>query len=247
MKLRIICKGYRHRAVIQRDILNANTLLALSAFFALQRSEPLFFRDCICDQIFLNSDLVGRLAIRALCAGFTFIALKSLFTLRPGSLHAGISRADPPVAVGTDKGGVAILAVGTVLAIDAIFTVLTVSTILTILTIPAILTGSAGSTLQAFKPLGLRSGGCKTRFLSNLVGGFSVAAILSVRSLQGCQPLRLTERTAIFLRNFIGGFSGGTVHAVSTAGGNAGISRTDPPVAIGTDIRRLPVGSGNSL
>ena len=75
LELRIIRKSYRHRAVIQRNILNANTLLALSSFFALQRSEPLFFRDCVCNQIFLNGDLVGRLAIRTLCAGFTLIAL----------------------------------------------------------------------------------------------------------------------------------------------------------------------------
>ena len=250
MELRIIRKSYRHRAVIQRDILNANTLVALIALFTLQRSKPLFFRDCVCNQIFLNSDLVGRLAIRTLCAGFTLIAFKALFTLRPCRFHAGIGRTDPPVAVGADKWGVAILTIAAVFAGDAVLaigTVLAIDAIFTVLTVPAILSSGAGSAFQTFQPLGLCSGGCKTSLLSDLVGGFSVAAILSICAFQGRQPFGFTECTAVFLRDFIGRFSGGAVCAVSTAGSNAGISCADPPVAIGTDIRRLPVGSGNSL
>ena len=250
LELRVIRKGYRHRAVIQRDVLNPNTLFALAALFTLQGGKPLLFRDCICDEIFLDGDLIGGFTACTLRTGITLIAFialiafQALFALRPGSLHAGIGRTDPPVAVSTDKGGVAILAIDAILAVGTVFTVQTVQTVQTVSTV---LTCGTGSTLQAFQPLGLCSGGCKTRFLRNFVGGFSVAAILSVRSLQGCQPLRLAERTAVFFCDFIGGLSRGTIRAVSAAGNNAGVSCTDPPVAVVADIRGLSVGTGSAL
>ena len=167
--------------------------------------------------------------------------------MRPGGLHAGIGRADPPISVGTDKGSIAILTIDAVLASDAVLAIGTVLAIDAIFTVPAILSSGASSAFQTFQPLGLCSGGCKTSLLSDLVGGFSVAAILSICAFQGRQPFGFTECTAVFLRDFIGRFSGGAVCAVSTAGSNAGISCADPPVAIGTDIRRLPVGSGSAL
>ena len=56
----------------------------------------------------------------AVLTGIALVAFVSLFTLFAdcsGSLYAGVGFSDPPVAIFTDEGGVAVFAVNTVLTV----------------------------------------------------------------------------------------------------------------------------------
>ena len=59
----------------------------------------------------------GASAVLTGIAFISLVAFVTLFAVCSGSLHAGVGFSDPPVAVFTDGGGVAVFAVNTVLTV----------------------------------------------------------------------------------------------------------------------------------